>query len=171
MNRFLNLKWSPYLLLGVAVLLVWGHTVKYEFVWDDMFFIRDLPSVRSVKNIPAMFTSIEAQATDPYLFRVFRPIRTAHYALLHALDGHEVPQSWIFHLTNVLWHGATAMMLFAVLCRLLPKLRANLTSEESRGWPLFVALAWAVHPAVSEVVCWAKSLDDILAAFFTLASL
>ena len=171
MSRLLSKKWAPFLLLAAATLLVWGHTVTFDFVWDDTFFIRDLPSVRSVKNIPKMFSSIEAQATDPYKFRVFRPIRTAHYALLHALDGHEVPQPWIFHLANILWHGSTAMMLFAALGRLLSKLRKDWSPEEARGWALFVALAFAVHPVVSEVVCWAKSLDDILAAFFTLASL
>jgi hypothetical protein len=171
MNRFLEKRWPPFLLVALAALVVWGHTVTFGFVWDDIFFIRDLPSVRSLANLPQMFTSIEAQASDPYLFRVFRPVRTAQYALLHALDGHEVPQPWIFHLANVLWHAATAMMLFAVLVRLLPKMREGWEAGEARWWALFVALAFAVHPVTSEVVCWAKGLDDILAAFFTLACL
>ncbi|MFM2294864.1 MAG: hypothetical protein RLZZ350_1277, partial [Verrucomicrobiota bacterium] len=130
-----------------------------------------LPAVRSVTNIPAMFTSIEAQATEPYRFRVFRPLRTAHYAVLHALDGQETPQPWIFHLANVLWHGATAMLLFAVVARLLGKLNSALGQKEIRAWSLFVALGFAVNPITSEVVCWAKSLDDILATFFALACL
>jgi hypothetical protein len=171
MNRFFALKWPPHLLLVVAALLVWGHTVRFDFVWDDEYFIRDLQSVRSLRHIPEMFYRLEAQATLPNDFKVFRPIRTAHYALLHALAGRDVPPPWIYHLANVLWHGGTAMMLFAALAALLPHLARNLTGDEARLWSFWAALAFAVHPVVSEVVCWAKSLDDILAAFFVLSSL
>jgi protein O-mannosyl-transferase len=171
MNRLLALKWPPYLLLGLATLLVWGQTVTFQFVWDDEFFIWNLPAVRSLKHVPEMFYRPEAQATHPNDFRVFRPIRTAHYALLCFLGGKESPQPWIYHLANVAWHGATAMMLFAALTLLLPKWRKDFTPVESRGWSLLIALGFAVHPVVSEVVCWAKSLDDILAAFFTVAAL
>jgi hypothetical protein len=171
MNRLLALKWPPYLLLGLATMLVWGQTVSFSFVWDDEFFIWNLPSVRSLKHVPEMFYRSEAQAVHPDDFRVFRPIRTAYYALLHFLGGTETPQPWIYHLANVLWHGGTAMMLFAALTLLLPRWRSVFTEAETRWWSFFVALAFAVHPVVSEVVCWAKSLDDILAAFFTLAAL
>jgi tetratricopeptide (TPR) repeat protein len=170
MNRLLALKWPPFVLLGLATLLVWGQTVTFQFVWDDAFFIHDLPSVRSLRHVPEMFYRLDAQATSDK-FRVFRPIRTAHYALLHALTGREVPQPWIFHLANVAWHGAVAMMLFVVMQSLLPPLARDLTPDEARWWSFWAALAFAVHPVVSEVVCWAKSLDDILAAFFVLAAM
>jgi len=171
MNRYFALKWPPYLLLGMATLLIWGQTVTFSFVWDDQFFIRDLPSVRSLKQVPEMFYRLDAQATHPDDFLVFRPIRTALYALLYFLGGKETPQPWIYHLANVLWHGATAMMLFAALTLLLRRWRNDFTETETRWWSFFIALAFAVHPVTSEVVCWAKSLDDILAAFFTLAAL
>jgi len=160
------------LLLGIADAAGVGTNRDLGFVWDDDYFIRDLPSVRSVRHIPEMFYRLDAQATLPEDFRVFRPIRTAHYALLHFLAGQEIPQPWIYHLANVLWHGGTAMMLFAAAdvccCR---DWAAILSAMEARSWSFGIALAFAVHPAVSEVVCWAKSLDDILAAFFTLAAL
>src|SRR5208283_517351 len=104
-----------------------------------------------------------AQSTFPQGFVLFRPVRTAHYALLYFLGGKDAPQPWLYHLANVIWHGATAMMLCSVLGRLLPRLHPSLALGQARGWAFFVALAFAVHPVVSEVVCWAKSLDDILA--------
>lgn len=161
----------PYLLLALATLAVWGHTLWFDFVYDDAFFIRDLESVRSLKNIPDMFWSLEAQANKAHLSMVFRPLRTAHYALLHFLGGQPEPQPWIFHLANVLWHGATAMFLFAVGTRVLARLRPAAPEGDTRLWALFAALAFAIHPTVSEVVCWAKGLDDIMAAFFALAAL
>jgi len=109
MNRFAAHKWMPYFLLVLATFLVWGHTVKFQFVWDDEFFIQKLYSVRSVAHIPEMFYKIEAQASRPHDFNVFRPIRTAVYALLHALGGKPEPQPWLYHLANVTSHAATAM--------------------------------------------------------------
>lgn len=171
MPGFFSKRWPPFLLIALVTALVWVQTVKFDFVWDDIFFIRDLPAVRSLKHIPEMFYQIEAQAVKPHDFVVFRPIRTAHYAVLCFLGGKAEPQPWIFHLANVVWHGATAMMLFVTAGLLLRRLGKELSETETQLWALGVALAFAVHPVVSEVVCWAKSLDDILAAFFTLAAL
>lgn len=171
MSGFFSKRWLPFLLLALATALVWSQTVAFDFVWDDNFFIRDLPAVRSLTHIPEMFYQIEAQAVRPHDFLVFRPIRTALYAVLCFLGGKAEPQPWIFHLANVFWHGATAMMLYVTAGLLLRRLAKNLSEIEARTWALGIALAFAVHPVVSEVVCWAKSLDDILAAFFTLAAL
>jgi hypothetical protein len=45
------------------------------------------------------------------------------------------------------------------------------TDDKDGRWvALLGAAAFAVHPVVSEVVCWAKSLDDTMAAAFVLAS-
>jgi tetratricopeptide (TPR) repeat protein len=101
---------------------------------------------------------------------MFRPVRTVHFALLRALGGRPEPQAWIFHLANLLWHMAAAILLYSVAWRLLAKL-AQCELAKARLVALFVGLAFAVHPVTSEVVCWAKSLDDLLAAAFVLASL
>lgn len=164
-------KWPAFLLLAMATALVWGQTVRFEFVWDDQFFIRELPSIRSLANIPSMFWQLDAQAVHASDFVVFRPIRTALYAILYAIGGSTEPQPWIYHLANVVCHGATAMMLFAVSRLLLRRFGRGMAELDVQLWAFGIALAFAVHPVVSEVVCWAKSLDDILAALFTLAAL
>src|SRR3954468_4581812 len=58
-------RWLCYLLIGFVVLLVWGHTVTFQFVWDDEWFIRDHKTIQSLKNVPAMFYSLEAQSSLP----------------------------------------------------------------------------------------------------------
>ena len=171
MALFFSKRWPAYALIALATAVVWGHSIKFGFVWDDKYFIRDLTCVRSLDNIPGMFYRLDYQATRPEDFRVYRPIRTAQYALLYSLAGKAEPPPWIYHLANVVWHGATAMMLFAAAGLLLRRLNPGWTEAESKIWAFGIALAFAVHPVVSEVVCWAKSLDDILAAFFTLAAL
>jgi len=169
-RRLVSARGFPFLLLGLATLVVWGQTVQFAFVWDDKYFIKELPVLRSWSRFPEIFYRLDAQSTLPQGFLLFRPVRTAMYALLYHLGGHEAPQAWLYHLANVLWHGATAMMLFAVLLRLVPQLQPNRTQNQVRWLALLVSLAFVVHPVVSEVVCWAKSLDDILATFFVLAA-
>lgn len=161
-----GLDWFCYLLIGLLTLLVWGQSTRFDFVWDDHLLVLENPSIRSVKNIPAMFVSLAMQSGE--LAPSYRPVRTAWYALLYALGGNEA-RPWIFHLSNVLWHAACAMLLFAVARLLFERLTA--TSSAAARWAgLLVAVAFALHPANSEAICWVKCLDDLMAAFFVLAA-
>ncbi len=160
--------WFCYLVIALATLAVWGKTVGYEFVWDDESFIVKNQSVYSLKNIPAMFCTRWAQSAEPEKSPLFRPLRTAQFAILRALGGSSSPQPWIFHLANVLWHTVAAMLFFAVLQLLFQ--RQGHENVAARGIALLMALGFAVHPVTSEVVCWAKSLDDLMAAVFVLAA-
>jgi protein O-mannosyl-transferase len=154
------------LIIVLLAALVWGSTVTYDFAWDDHYFIVENQGIRSLKNIPAMFYSRIAEASHPSDFPNFRPIRNVAYAILFQLGGKATPQPWIFHLANVLGHTVAALLVFSVASLLfLP------AGEGPARWgALFAGAAFAVHPAASEVVCWAKSLDDILAAIFVLAA-
>lgn len=162
-------RWWPGALLAAVVLLVWGQCVSFQFVWDDKYFIEELTSIRSLKNTPAMFYALDAQSSYPEGFVLFRPLRTLHYAVLFALGGGDAPKPWLFHFTNLAWHAAATILLFQVL--LLVFVKRGDEKENSARWIAWLgAAAFAVHPVVSEVVCWAKSLDDIMATVFVLAS-
>lgn len=162
-------RWWPSLAIAAAVLLVWGHSVTFQFVWDDKYFIEDLQSIRSFSSVPEMFYSLEAQSSYPQGFVLFRPLRTLHYAVLFALGGGETPRPWLFHFANLLWHAAASILLFHVLLRVFQR-NDEEPDNTIRAAALLGALAFAVHPVVSEVVCWAKSLDDLMATTFVLAS-
>ena len=175
-------KWFPFAVIALVCALLWGKTVTYGFVWDDKYFVQNLESVRSLSSAPAMFTSLDAQSSYPEGFKLFRPLRTLQYALLYRLGGKPAPQPWIYHLANVLWHGAAAMLFYTVCLRLFavwappaaPGTSANNDGGLNRAghemFALWAALAFLVHPVVTEVVCWAKSLDDAMATTFCLAS-
>jgi len=152
--------------IALLAVLVWGETVKDGFVWDDHYFIVENKAIRSLKNIPAMFSSRIAEASHPNDFPNFRPMRNVAYALLFQLGGKATPQPWIFHLASVLGHALAALLVFSTAALLfLP------AGEGPARWAaLFAGAAFAVHPVASEDVCWAKSLDDILAAIFVLAA-
>ncbi len=167
LKEYLARPWVPFVLLGLLVLAVWGKTIGFEFVWDDIYFIVKNPSIRSLANIPAMFTQLSAQSSLPDEFMVFRPLRTMFYAVLVVLGGKPSPQPWIFHLANLLWHASAAMLFFSVASRIFQR---GTEIGTARLIAFLIAAGFAVHPATSEVVCWAKSLDDIMAAVFVLAS-
>ncbi len=156
-------------LIALFTLLVWGTTVGFGFVWDDSALVAQNTSIRSLRNIPEIFTSVKAQSAD--VAPSFRPIRTAFYALLYAIGGQPSPQPWIFHLANVLWHGLAAMLLFSVALLLCQRLAGAAPPAAARMTALWIALGFAAHPVVSEAVCWIKCLDDLMAAVFVLAAL
>jgi protein O-mannosyl-transferase len=162
-----GVNWIYCLLVGLATVLVWGKSARYDFVWDDHLLVLENPSIRSLKNIPKMFVSLAMQSGE--LAPSYRPVRTAWYAFLYALGGKKEPQAWIFHLSNVLWHAAAAMLLFSV-GRLLFERVAAAPAGAARGAAFLAALAFGLHPANSESVCWVKCLDDLLAGFFTLTA-
>jgi protein O-mannosyl-transferase len=155
-------------LIGLFTVLLWGQTVHFDFVWDDQIYIVHNKSIRSLSNIPKFFTRMEAQSAEKPPIS-YRPLRNTVYAILHTLDGDTAPRPWIFHLANVLWHAAAAMLLFLVASLLCQRLAGG-DSTLSRFASLWIALGFAAHPVTSEVVCWAKCMDDLMAGVFVLAA-
>ena len=68
---------------------------------------------------------------------------------------------WGYHLTNVLLHAATAILLFLVLRRMTGDL-----------WPsALVAAVFAVHPLRVESVAWVAERKDVLSGLFFMLTL
>jgi len=168
MSKLLRKNWFCYALIGLFTLLLWGRTVGFDFVWDDQFLIVKNTHIRSLRNIPEIFTSLLPQSAD--VAPSYRPTRTAFYALLYAIDGHDRARPWIFHLSNVLWHAGAAMLLFSVALLLWQRLMGEATFA-GRIAALLAALGFVADPVVSEAVCWVKCLDDLIGTVFVLASL
>jgi hypothetical protein len=165
MKNFPN--WFCFLLISLVAVVVWGRTISYGFVWDDKLYIVDNPSVYSLKNIPAMFFTRWAQSAQPEDSKVFRPLRTVQYSILQALGGRPKPQPWIFHLANIFWHTLAACAFFVVSRRIFEKTSGH-EFFKVRLMALLLAIGFVVNPVTSEVVCWAKAMDDIMAAVFVL---
>ena len=168
MVKCVSKSWFCGLLIALAPFLVWGQTVRYDFVWDDLYLVQNNQSIRSLKNIPAIFTSVTAQSSENA--PSFRPLRTTFYALLYTLDGQPEPQPWIFHLASVVWHSLAAVLLFSVALLFFQRMEGA-DSVAARIAALLIGLGYTLNPVVSEAVCWVKCLDDLMAAVFVFASL
>ena len=135
-------------------LAVFGQTLHHEFVnYDDNLYVYENPVVQ--KGLT---------------WEGFR------WALTYGQIGHWHPLTWLshmldcqfyglqpggHHLTNVLLHTATAILLFLVLRRMTGFLWRS----------AFVAAVFAIHPLRVESVAWVAERKDVLSAFFFMLTL
>ena len=137
-----------YLALFLATFVVYSQVREFGFVdYDDPDYI-DTPQVRqgiTREGLVWAFTSGEASNWFP----VTRISHMLDFQLFGARSG-------LHHLTSVLFHALTALLLFAFLNR----------STGSRWRSALVAFLFALHPLHVESVAWVAERKDVLSAFF-----
>jgi protein O-mannosyl-transferase len=140
-------------LLLLAVWFVFCPTLDYGFVnFDDDVYVSDNPSLSqglSLKGIEWAFTTHHGSQ--------WAPITWLSY--LADFEMHGLKPTG-YHLTNLLLHAATTVLLFLVLWRMTDEI-----------WPsAFVAAVFAVHPLQVESVAWVTERKGLLSGlFFVLA--
>ena len=141
-------------LLLLAVGLVFGQTVGFGFVnIDDDKYVYNTPQVfhgLSAAGVVWAFTHCHAANWHPLTW-----LSLMLDCQLYGLNagGH--------HLTNVLLHAATAVLLFLVLRQMT-----------GRFWPsALVAALFAVHPLRVESVAWVTERKDVLSGLLFMLTL
>ena len=136
-------------------------------MWDDRYLVEQNPFFRS----------------PIFAFEVFR-----HHLFLDSPSQYYRPtQNWSYmvdyvvwrgnpvgyHLTNVLLHGISAVLLYRLLCIVLPRVLGN-EARAARQFiqraALIVALTWAVHPVHSAAVAYISGRADSLASVLALTA-
>ena len=135
-----------FLLLAIAV--VFAQTVNFDFVnFDDDLYIGSPHVSRGLtaEGIVWAFTTNHCANWHPVTW------------ISHMLDCQVYGQyAGGHHLTNVLLHAATAVLLFLVFRQMTGQL-----------WPsAFVAAVFAIHPLRVESVAWVSERKDILSGLF-----
>ena len=165
----LQKNWLRALLLVLVGVAVRAPALGGELVWDDLYLARDNPFIKS----PLL------------VFETFR-----HHLFLDSLSGHYRPVQNIsfvvdyfvwntdtsgFHLTNILLHVGSGVLLYYLLRKLLLSLRPEQNSDpapaRAGGFDLsiiawLVALLWTVHPVHSAAVDYISGRADSLAFLF-----
>jgi Flp pilus assembly protein TadD len=96
----------------------------------------------------------------------YRPVQNLSYMIDYFIWNTD---TYGYHLSNVLWHIGSGLLLFALLQRLLPPLLASASGRASKFSSLaafFLALIWIVHPVHSAAVDYISGRADSLAFFF-----
>ncbi len=142
------------LFLAAATWLVFSQTLRFEFVnYDDDVQVYEVPQIENgltLKGILWAFTHSHGGHWVP-LNTISHMLDCQFYGL--NAGGH--------HLTNVLLHAASAILLFLVLRRMTAAI-----------WPgAFVAAVFVVHPLHVESVAWVTERKDALSGFFFMLTL
>ena len=142
------------LLLALAVWAVFGQTLHYGFVnYDDNRFVFENSAITqglSLRGVVSAFT--HSNADEWY------PLTSLSHMADWQLYGRNAGGH---HLTNVLLHAATAILLFLAL--------RSLTGAFWRS--AFVAGVFALHPLRVESVAWVTERKDVLSGLFFVLTL
>ena len=137
--------WAIAALLVLAVGLAFGQTIGFQFVnFDDDVGVYENPLVTrgfTWRGIAAVFSQRHVESWCPLT------------CVSHILDW-QLYRDWAggHHLTNVLLHAGSAVLLFLALWRMTDKLWAS----------AIVAACFAVHPLHVESVAWVTERKDAL---------
>jgi Flp pilus assembly protein TadD len=142
------------LFLAAMVWAVFGQTLHHEFVnYDDDVYVYDNLAVNHGLNLEGVewaFTHIVASNWHP-LTMLSHMLDCQLYGL--KAGGH--------HLTNVLLHTASVILLFLVLRRMTGYLWRS----------ALVAAVFAIHPLRVESVAWVAERKDVLSGLFFMLTL
>jgi len=163
-NERKNRRLALLLLAGVFSLGVLPHisALPGEFLsFDDTYQIVDNPYIRSLSPGSVLRMFIRSHHGE------FLPAKQLSFALDYAVYG---DRSWGYRLTNLLLHGANAVLVCLLAFRLAPFFGFR-RSGMRELFALVVGAIFALHPVHVEAVVWLSSRKDALVAFWSLLSL
>jgi len=149
---------------GIAVVLaltfaVYIPTLRYQFVHDDRGQIVENPAVHSWHAVPSYFTSqVWAGVKPEDLGNYYRPLFLMWLRINNVAFG---DHAWGWHLTTILAHLLTTLLVYLLAWRL----------GIGRDVALLAALIFGLHPAHIEAVAWISGVTEPLLGIFLIASL
>jgi 4-amino-4-deoxy-L-arabinose transferase-like glycosyltransferase len=148
---------------GIIVVLaltfaVYIPTLRYQFVHDDRGQIVENPAVHSWHAVPTYFTShVWAAVMPEKLGNYYRPLFLLWLRINDAVFGNH---AWGWHLTTILSHVLTTLLVYLLAWRL------GIGSDGA----LLAALIFGLHPAHIEAVAWISGVTEPLLGIFLIAS-
>ena len=140
--------------LAAITFVVFGQTLRYEFInFDDDVYVYDNAQICQRLSL----SGIEWAFGHSVEFN-WHPLTMLSYMLDYQLYGLKAGG---YHFTNVLLHGAAAILLFLVLRKMTAALWRS----------AFVAALFAIHPLRVESVAWVAERKDVLSGVFFMLSL
>jgi protein O-mannosyl-transferase len=149
-----------YIILAVLSFGVYANSLDNEFVFDDESVIVGYTPLQELSSIPKFFTAEEG--FHQVIGRYYRPVVSTTYAVDFAIWGLK-PSG--FHLTNILIHTVTTLLLLSILLKLFGEYEYGQISS------FIGALIFAVHPIHTEAVSWVSGRTDSLVTLFLFLSL
>jgi tetratricopeptide (TPR) repeat protein len=156
--------------LLAAIACVYAPSLSVPFHFDDEHTIHMNESVHHLSGIPRIWTDI---TTSSYLpdNRNYRPLKSTIDTVCWTIGN---GASWPFHLWKILMHSVVCLCLFLIWRRLFREpgwypLTENTPSYlRSERIALVLALIFAVHPAMTEIVTYISASSSLQCSMFYL---
>lgn len=153
-----NTRFVPWVLLMLAA-VVYSNTLHVPFLLDDIVFIVESESIRSLS-----LAFWQAGWSDQNWIDL-RPVTDLSFRLNYQISGLDV---WSYHVVNIGIHAANAILLWSII-------KLVLGFRLKSPWPQWIALGaaaiWGVHPINVNAVTYISQRFESLAALFALAAI
>ncbi len=146
--------------LVVIVLVAYWPSLGHDYVrLDDYQYVVDNEVVRhpSLSGVWRFFSEVTVPST---VAGYYQPLTMVSLMGDVLLAGSDTPGPLVFHLTNVLLHAATSVLVLLLMRSVVGGIAI----------PFLVAVLFAVHPVQVESVSWISQRKTVLASFFAVGS-
>lgn len=147
------------LVIAILTIVVYGNTLKNEFVWDDKTFA-GWELTKSFKYLPHI---LKGALPFPHEGD-FRPVKGLILAVDYKLFGLE--PFW-YHLQAILIHLSVTIMVY-LLTRTI--VNTKLDQKYQQWVPFVTAILFGIHPIHTESVTFVTSSTDLIGILFFLAA-
>lgn len=142
---------TAFFVILLVTLLNFTNVISGDFVADDMFYIVNNESIRSLFSYDLLFPKKHLFSS----FNNYRPVYNFILALEYALFGlNSIP----YHIFNILLHTVNTFLLYLL----------TLKYTDKKLLALLAAIIFAVHPIHTEAVSNITGLSEVLTSFFAL---
>jgi Flp pilus assembly protein TadD len=171
LSVFLRQEWLRVFAIAIVAIAVRSPALQGDRIWDDNYLAHDNPFIKSPLLI--------LEAFRHYLFldsfsAHYRPVQNISYIIDYFFWNTD---TYGFHLTNVLLHAGSGIVLYFLLRQLFVSLLLRGVSMATRArlkrrlpWisiaAFLVAIIWVVHPVHSAAVDYISGRADSLAFLF-----
>jgi protein O-mannosyl-transferase len=154
----------------LGILAFW-NTLSNEFVWDDASSVQRHEHVQDPSKVLQLFRE-DLHAFGRGQGNFYRPLVALSFMIDYAFSHpstQEAPpggrtghvSTFLFHMTNLAWHVAAALLLLALLTRLAAPRFVRAT----------VPAIFAIHPLQTEAVSYISGRADPMSTAFMFAAL
>jgi tetratricopeptide (TPR) repeat protein len=161
--------WFAFAALVISIALVYGRALDAPFFFDDHAAITNNASIRTLW--PLIGAEAHRGPLNPMqeLPTSSRPLVNFSFALNYHFGGLN-PVG--YHVVNVVIHFLCAILLFAIVRRMLRLAWFGGRFDSAAGWlALAAALLWSLHPLNTEAVIYITQRTELMMAWFYLATL
>jgi len=157
----------PFLLVAAFAFLLYLNALGNGFVSDDFEQVLNNGFIRSPANIPEIFSTHMWGFRSTVGSNYYRPFIHLIYMASYFLFG---LAAWGFHLVNILFHSATAGLVFLIARELLGEEGKSGFFSAPIIAPIIAGLLFASHPIHTEAVDWVSAISELSFSFFFLLS-